>query len=188
MANAPDVPKDRFTALSMLDHNRVRSMVARKADVLVADVTRISIWGNHSATQVPDLSHARICDYPALEFINDPKWVRYQFVPNAQNRGKTIIEARGLSAAASGAQAIVDHMCAWVAGTPENDWVSMGVPSELADYGTPEGLVFSCPVTCTDGSIQVVNGLKHLEETQEMIRLTTEELEHERHIVQDLLN
>jgi malate dehydrogenase len=187
MANAPDVPKERFTALTMLDHNRSRSLAANKAGVHVGDVTRISIWGNHSETQVPDLTHARICDHPALDFINDPKWVRFQFMPTAQNRGRTIIEARGRSAAASGAQAIVDHVCAWTVGTPKNDWVSMGVPSELGDYGIPEGLIFSYPVTCANGGFEVVNGLQHSKGMREMLRATTEELESERHIVQDLL-
>jgi malate dehydrogenase len=187
MANAPDVPRDRFTSLSMLDHNRARNLVAKKAEVHVADVTRVSIWGNHSETQVPDLTHTRICDYPALEFLNDPKWIRYQFMPTAQNRGRTIIAARGHSAAASGAQAIIDHVCAWLSGTPDGDWVSMGVPSELGDYGIPEGLVFSHPVTCADGKFQVVNGLEHTKEIREMLQATTEELERERHIVQDLL-
>lgn len=186
-ANAPDVPKERFASLSMLDHNRARRMVATKAGVHVSDVTRVCIWGNHSGTQVPDLSHARLCDQPALEVIDDLKWVRYRFMPAAQSRGRTIIEARGRSAAASGAQAIADHVCAWVAGTPQNDWVSMGVASELGAYGVPEGLVFSYPVTCRDGEFQVVNGLEHNDEIREMIRITIEELERERHIVQDLL-
>ncbi len=187
MANAPDVPKERFTSLSMLDHNRARNLVADKAGVHVSDVTRVCIWGNHSETQVPDLSHARLCGQPALEVINDPKWVRFQFMPTAQNRGRTIIDARGHSAAASGAQAIVDHLCAWVAGTPDNDWISMGVASELGDYGIPEGLIFSYPVTCSNGTTQVVNGLEHNDEIKPLIRATTEELERERHIVQDLL-
>jgi malate dehydrogenase len=187
MANAPDVPKERFTSLSRLDHNRVRNLVADKAGVHVSDVTGICIWGNHSETQVPDLSHALVCDQPALEFIDDPKWLRFQFIPEAQNRGRTIIEARGRSAAASGAQAIVDHIQAWEFGTPANDWTSMGVASGLGDYGIPEGVVFSYPVRCNNGEFEVVNGLEHSDTIQEMIRITTEELERERYIVQDLL-
>lgn len=187
MTNAPDIPKDRFAAMTRLDHNRALNQVAKKAGVHVTDVKRVTIWGNHSATQVPDITHALVKGKPAPDVIEDEEWVRNEFIPTVQQRGKVIIEMRGHSSAASAANAIIDHVRSLAFGTPEGDWVSMAVPSELGDYGIPEGVIFSYPVTCRDGNYSVVNGLEHPDYIREMIKVTTQELLREREIVQDLL-
>ncbi len=187
MSNAPDIPKERFAAMTRLDHNRAVNQVAKKAGVHVTDVKRIAIWGNHSATQVPDLNHALIKGEPAPQVIGDDAWVRETFIPTVQQRGKAVIEMRGHSSAASAANAIVDHVRSLALGTPEGDWVSMAVPSELGEYGVPEGIIFSYPVTCRDGHYSVVNGLEHPDYIREMIEVTTQELLRERAVVEDLL-
>ncbi|WP_261165851.1 malate dehydrogenase [Microbacterium sp. Marseille-Q6965] len=157
-AHAPDVPRDRFTALTRLDHNRAVAQLAARTGARVADISRVTIWGNHSATQVPDLSHALIAGRPALDAIDDPEWVERDFIPTVANRGTAIIEARGASSAASAASATVDAARDWLHGTPDGDWTSMAVCSD-GSYGVPEGLISSFPVTTHQGSWTIVPGL-----------------------------
>ncbi len=158
MNNAPDVPDERFTAMTRLDHNRALTQVAGKLGVPVGEVSRMTIWGNHSATQYPDLFHCRVGDSTAAEAVGDQAWVEDEFIPTVQKRGAAIIEARGASSAASAANAAIDHVRDWVLGTPEGDWVSMAVPSD-GSYDVPEGLISSFPVTCSGGSWSIVGGL-----------------------------
>src|SRR4249919_1091456 len=139
-AHAPDVPAERFTAMTRLDHNRALSQLAAKAKVTVNDIRRMTIWGNHSATQYPDIFHAEIGGRPAAEVVNDQAWLENDFIPTVQKRGAAIIEARGASSAASAASAVIDHVHDWMLGTPDDDWVSMAVASD-GSYGVPEGLV-----------------------------------------------
>lgn len=186
LSNAPDIPKERFTAMTRLDYNRATSLLARKTGVHVTDVSRVVIWGNHSATQVPDVTHAWVKGDRATEVV-DEDWTRNEFIPRVQQRGKEIIEARGQSSAASAANAAIDHVRSWALGTQGDNWVSMSVPSELGDYGIPSGLVFSYPCTCANGECETVNGLEHEEYIQEMIEATTQELLEEREVVEDLL-
>ncbi len=188
MSNAPDIPNERFTAMTRLDHNRAINQVAKKAGVHVTDVQRIIIWGNHSATQVPDITHALIEGKPAPSVIDDDEWVRNEFIPTVQQRGRAIIEARGHSSAASAANALIDHVRSWALGTPEGDWVSMAVPSHLGDYGIPEGVIFSYPVVCKDGAYEVVDGLEHPDWVKPLIERTAQELLEEREAIKDLLN
>jgi malate dehydrogenase len=163
MNNAPNVPAERFTAMTRLDHNRAKAQLAAKAGASVADVTRMTIWGNHSATQYPDVFHARVAGAPAFDAVgNDQAWLEDDFIPTVQQRGAAVIKARGLSSAASAANAAVDHMRDWALGTGEGDWVSMAVPSD-GSYGVPKGLVSGFPVTCARGRYEIVQGL-HLDE------------------------
>ncbi len=151
--NAPDVPAERFTAMMRLDHNRAKSQLAQKAGVPVASVTKMTIWGNHSASQYPDIFHAEIDGRPAAEVVSDRAWLTDDFIPTVQKRGAAVIEARGASSAASAANAAIDHVHDWVLGTPAGDWVSMGIPSD-GSYGVPEGLIAGLPVTTSDGNVQ----------------------------------
>ena len=144
MNNCDRLPADRFTAMTRLDHNRAMAQLAAKAGVGVGEVQRMTIWGNHSTTQYPDVFRALVAGKPALEAIGDEAWVEKEFIPTVQNRGAAVIEARGASSAASAANAAVDHVRSWIDGTPEGDWVSMAVPSD-GSYGVPEGLVSSYP-------------------------------------------
>ncbi|MBT6970952.1 MAG: malate dehydrogenase, partial [Actinobacteria bacterium] len=144
MNNAPDVPDERFTAMMRLDHNRALSQASAKLGVASTEVTRMTIWGNHSATQYPDLVHAEVNGASVAGTIDDQAWLESEFIPTVQQRGAAIIEARGASSAASAANAAIDHVHDWVLGTPENDWVSMGVPSD-GSYGVPEGLIVGFP-------------------------------------------
>jgi len=141
MSNAPDIPNERFTAMTRLDHNRAASQLARRAGVHVTDVTNVTIWGNHSTTQYPDAYHARIQGKPAPDVIGDDLWIKDTFIPKVQKRGAAVIEARGLSSAASAANAATDHVRSWHSGTTGDDWVSMAIPSTGA-YGTPDGVIF----------------------------------------------
>lgn len=156
--HAPDVPADRFTAMTRLDHNRAVSQLAARTGARVADIARLTIWGNHSATQFPDLSHATVGGRPALEVVADDAWVTDTFIPTVAKRGAAIIEARGASSAASAANAAIDHVRSWVHGTPEGDWTSAGVVSD-GSYGVPEGLISSFPVTSEGGEWRIVQGL-----------------------------
>ncbi|PJI94795.1 malate dehydrogenase [Luteimicrobium subarcticum] len=162
-AHAPDVPRDRFTAMTRLDHNRALTQVARRADVPVGDVRRVTIWGNHSATQYPDVFHAEIAGRPAADVLHVPEdgagWLTDDFVPTVAKRGAAIIEVRGGSSVASAANAALDHVHDWYRGTPEGDWTSAGVVSD-GSYGVPEGLVSSFPVTARDGRFEIVQGLE----------------------------
>ncbi|SDR76984.1 malate dehydrogenase (NAD) [Agrococcus carbonis] len=157
-AAAPDIPRERFSALTRLDHNRAIAQLSAKTGVAVADIRRMIVWGNHSATQVPDVTHAVVAGRPAVELV-ERSWVREAFVPTVANRGAAIIEARGASSAASAASATIDHVRSWALGTPEGDWTSMSVLSS-GEYGVPEGLVSSFPVTCADGEWSLVEGLE----------------------------
>jgi len=157
-AHAPDIPADRFTAMTRLDHNRALSQLAHKTGADVSEIERVAIWGNHSATQYPDVCHARIAGRPVPELI-DAHWLEHTFIPTVAKRGAAIIEARGASSAASAANAAIDHMRSWVRGTPEGDWTSAAIVSD-GSYGVPEGLVCSYPVVSRDGAWQVVPDLE----------------------------
>jgi malate dehydrogenase len=186
MNNAPNIPDRQFTAMTRLDHNRAKAQLAAKAGVNVGEVTRMTIWGNHSSTQYPDVFHARVAGKPAFEAVgNDREWLENDFIPTVQQRGAAVIKARGLSSAASAANAAIDHMRAWALGTPEGDWVSMAVPSD-GSYGVPEGLVSGFPCTCSGGDYQIVQGLDIDEFSRERIDVSVEELAAERSTVAQL--
>ena len=185
MRNAPDLAPAQFSAMMRLDHNRAVGKVAEKTGAAVTEVRRVTIWGNHSATQYPDLSHATIRGRPAADLL-DPAWIRDEFIPRVQKRGAEIIEARGLSSAASAAHAGLSHMRDWVRGTTEGDWTSMAVPSD-GSYGIPEGLVYSFPVTIDNGAYRIVQGLDVDEFSRGRMDATRAELEEERDAVKDLL-
>nr|WP_108870408.1 malate dehydrogenase [Tessaracoccus timonensis] len=185
MTNAPDIPNDRFNALTRLDHNRAISQLAAKLDVPVTEITNMTIWGNHSATQYPDLFNAKVGGKNAAEAVNDQEWIENTFIPTVAKRGAAIIEARGLSSAASAANATVEHMRDWALGTPEGDWVSMSIPSD-GSYGVPEGLISSFPCTVTDGKVEIVQGLEVGEFSRAKIDASVAELEGERQAVKEL--
>ena len=184
-AHAPDVPKDRFTAMTRLDHNRALSQLAKKAGVAVTDIRKLAIWGNHSATQYPDITHAEIGGKPAAEVIGDQPWVTEAFIPTVAKRGAAIIEARGASSAASAANAAIDHVFDWVNGTPQDDWTSAAIVSD-GSYGVPEGLVSSFPVTAEAGRWEIVQGLPVDDFSRARIDASVRELEEERDAVQAL--
>ena len=158
-SNAPDVPKTRFTAMTRLDHNRALAQLSKKTGAAVSEISNLTIWGNHSATQYPDIFHAKVGGKNAAELVNDQAWLENDFIPTVAKRGAAIIEARGLSSAASAASAALDHVRTWFQGTAEGDWTSMGIVSD-GSYGVPEGLVSSFPVTTKDGDYQIVQGLE----------------------------
>jgi malate dehydrogenase len=180
--NAPDVPAERFTAMMRLDHNRAKTQLARKAGVPVTSVRKMTIWGNHSATQYPDIFHAEIDGRPAGEVVTDRTWLTDDFIPTVQKRGAAVIEARGASSAASAANAAIDHVRDWMAGTPGGDWVSMGIPSD-GSYGVPEGLIAGLPVTTSDGAFSVVQGLDLDEFSRGRVDTSIAELAEERDAV-----
>jgi malate dehydrogenase len=184
-AAAPDVPAERFTAMTRLDHNRAISQLAAKTGAAVSDIKRLTIWGNHSATQYPDIFHAEIAGKNAAEVVNDEAWLADTFIPTVAKRGAAIIEARGASSAASAANAAIDHVHTWVNGTAEGDWTSMGIPSD-GSYGVPEGLISSFPVTCKDGKYEIVQGLDINEFSRTRIDASVQELAEERAAVRDL--
>ena len=184
MSNAPDIPRERFNALTRLDHNRAVAQLAAKTGSSVNDVHRMTIWGNHSATQYPDVFHATVGGQPASELV-DQSWIEGEFLPTVQQRGAAIIEARGASSAASAANATVDHMRDWVLGTAQDDWVSMSVPSD-GSYGVPEGLISSFPCTTRDGSYEIVQGLEVDDFSRGKIDASTAELGEEREAVRGL--
>ena len=185
MNSAPDVPDERFTAMMRLDHNRALTQVAQKLGTSVNDVSRMTIWGNHSATQYPDLVHCEVPGGTAAAVIDDQAWLEGDFIPTVQQRGAAIIEARGASSAASAANAAIDHVHDWMSGTPAGDWVSMGVPSD-GSYGVPEGLLCGFPVTCADGAYEVVQGLEIDDFSRARIDASVAELASERDMVRDL--
>ena len=185
MNNAPKIPNERFTAMTRLDHNRAMAQLAAKTGTTVSDITKMTIWGNHSATQYPDLFHAEVKGQNAAALVNDQAWLENDFIPTVQQRGAAIIEARGLSSAASAANAAIDHMRTWALGTPANDWVSMAIPSD-GSYGVPEGLISSFPVTCSGGKYEIVQGLDIDEFSRGRIDASTAELGEERDAVRDL--
>jgi malate dehydrogenase len=185
-SHAPEVPADRWFAMTRLDENRAKSQLAQKAGVPVADVMNLTIWGNHSATQFPDVANARIGGKPATDAITDTEWLRGEFLTTVQKRGAAIIDARGASSAASAANAAIDTVVSLRTATPDGDWTSVAVASD-GQYGTPEGLQFGLPVRADgQGGWSVVEGLEHDEFAQDRIRITTEELEAERADVQGL--
>ena len=184
-AAAPDVPKDRFTAMTRLDHNRALAQLSARTGTPVTEIERVTIWGNHSATQYPDLSHATIGGRPALEVVGDDAWVRDTFIPTVAKRGAAIIEARGASSAASAANAALDHVHTWVNGTPDGDWTSAGVVSD-GSYGVPEGLISSFPVTASGGVLTIVPDLEIDEFSRGRIDASVAELVEERDAVRAL--
>jgi malate dehydrogenase len=186
MKNAPGLKPQQFTAMMRLDHNRALTQVAQKTGKPVTAVRKMSIWGNHSATQYPDLFNAEVDGRNAASVVNDQKWLESTFIPTVQKRGAAIIEARGLSSAASAANAAIDHVRDWVHGTASGDWVSMGVPSD-GSYGIPEGLIFGYPVTTSGGKYQIVKGLQHNDFAKGKIAATQKELNEERAAIEQLL-
>jgi len=186
MRSAPDLPAERFTAMTRLDHNRAMTQLASKAGVPITAVKKVTIWGNHSATQYPDAFHAEINRQPAAKVIDDDAWIKQSFIPTVQKRGAAIIEARGQSSAASAANAAINHVQTWYGGTAEGDWVSMAIPSTGA-YGSAQGVIFSYPVTVKDGKYNIVEGLKLSSFDQEMIQKTGDELLEEKAAIEELL-
>ena len=184
MNNAGAIPRERFTAMMRLDHNRAKAQLAAKCDVPVSAVSNMAIWGNHSATQYPDLVHAQVNGKPAMELV-DQAWVEATYIPTVQQRGAQIIEARGASSAASAANAAIDHVRDWAAGTAAGDWVSMGVCSD-GSYGIPEGLIAGFPVTTTNGEWSIVDGLELDDFSRARIDASVAELAEERDTVQEL--
>lgn len=185
MTNAADIPHERFSALTRLDHNRAISQLAAKTGAAVTDIKKMTIWGNHSATQYPDLFHAEIGGKNAAEVVNDQAWIENDFIPTVAKRGAAIIDARGASSAASAASATIDAARDWLLGTPEGDWVSMAVVSD-GSYGVPEGLISSFPVTTKNGSWSIVSGLQIDEFSRGRIDKSTAELADERTAVTEL--
>ena len=185
MNNAPDVPHDRFYAMTMLDENRAKAQLAQKAGVPVADVTQMIIWGNHSATQYPDFYHAKINGKLATDVITDQAWLSEAFIPTVQQRGAAIIKARGASSAASAANGIVDGLRAVTFDTPEDDYYSMCCYSPGA-YGVDEGLIYSFPCRTQGGQLRIIEGIQHNDFAQEKLAATLAELQHERDVVKSL--
>lgn len=188
MNNAPDLPRGNFTAMMRLDHNRARSQLAAQAKTQARDVKQIIVWGNHSSTQYPDYHHATIQGRSAVEVINNTAWYTDSFIPTVQQRGAAIIKARGLSSAASAANAAIEHMRDWFHGTPENDWVTMGIPSD-GSYGIPEGVIFGYPVRIDAATkrYSIVQGLEISDFSRTRIDASHKELLEERAAVQHLL-
>ncbi|MGH8765182.1 MAG: malate dehydrogenase [Burkholderiales bacterium] len=186
MKNAPSLKPTQFTAMMRLDHNRATSQVAQKIGKLVPSVKKITIWGNHSATQYPDLFQAEADGKKVWPMINDQAWLESTFIPTVQKRGAAIIEARGLSSAASAANAAIDHVRDWSLGTRDGDWVSMGIPSD-GSYGIPEGVLYGYPVTCKGGKYEIVKGIEISDFSRKRMDATLKELHEERDGVKHLL-
>ena len=184
-ANAPDIDTAQFTAMTRLDHNRAISQLAEKTGAATTEISRVTIWGNHSATQYPDIHHAMIAGERAVDRV-DEEWMTGEFIPTVQQRGAAIIKARGASSAASAAGAAIDHMRTWVQGTPEDDWVSMAIPS-MGDYGIETGLIYSFPVMCSGGQYTIVKDLAINHLSEKRMRATEAELREERDGVKELL-
>jgi malate dehydrogenase len=185
MRNAPDIPPERFNALTRLDHNRAKAQLAAKTGATVNEITHMTIWGNHSATQYPDLFNTLVRGQRAAELVDDQEWLESTFLPTVQKRGAAVIEARGASSAGSAANATVNHMRDWVLGTPEGDWVSMSVPSD-GSYEIPEGLISSFPCTVSSGIYQIVPGLEINDFSRGKINTSVAELVEEREAVRTL--
>jgi len=186
MSNAPGLDRRQFTAMMRLDHNRALSQLAAKTGQPVSAIRKVTVWGNHSATQYPDVFQAEAGGRKLWEQIGDQAWLEQTFIPTVQKRGAAIIEARGLSSAASAASAAIDHVRDWVRGTPPGDWVSMGVPSE-GSYGIPEGVIYGMPVTCRGGRYEIVQGIELSEFSRKRMQATLQELHEERDGVKQLL-
>ena len=185
MSHAPDVPNERFTAMMRLDHNRAVAQLANKLRAPVTEVSNMTVWGNHSPTQYPDLVNARVAGKPAWDAVDDEAWIADEFIPSVGKRGAAIIEARGASSAASAANAAIDHVRDWVRGTADGDWVSMGVPTTGA-YGLTEGVIAGQPCSCSGGEYSVVEGLEITEFSRERIDASLAELGEERAAVEGL--
>ncbi len=185
MNNAPNIADAQFTAMTRLDHNRAIAQLAEKTGASVNDITKMTIWGNHSATQYPDLFHCEVSGQNAAEMVNDQQWLENDFIPTVQQRGAAIIDARGASSAASAASAAVDHMRNWAGSTNEGDWVSMAIASP-GDYGAPEGIITSFPCTTQNGQYEVVTGLELDAFSREKIEASWAELVEERDAVADM--
>ena len=186
MKNAPKLKPSNFTAMMRLDHNRALTQVAQKVGKPVSAVRKMSVWGNHSATQYPDVFNCEVEGKKAWPMINDQGWLEKDFIPTIQKRGAAIIDARGLSSAASAANAAMDHVRNWVQGTADGDWVSMGLPSD-GSYGIPEGIIYGYPATCRGGKYQIVQGLEISEFSKSRMQATLKELEEERDSIKHLL-
>ena len=185
MSNAPDVPRERFTSMMRLDHNRAIAQIANKLQAPVSDVTNMTVWGNHSTTQYPDVVNAKVRGESAWDTVDDEAWIADEFIPTVAKRGAAIIEARGASSAASAANAAIDHVRDWVLGTPDGDWVSMGIPSTGA-YGIGEGIIAGHPCTCSGGEYSIVEGLEIPDFSRERIDASVAELNEEREAVSGL--
>jgi malate dehydrogenase len=185
MRNAAGIDDAQFTAMTRLDHNRAKAQLAARVGCPVTDVTRMTIWGNHSATQYPDVFHAEVSGRPAAEVVGDHAWIDTEFIPTVQKRGAAIIEARGASSAASAASSAVDHVRDWVAGTPAGDWVSMAIPSD-GSYGAPSGVITSYPCTTAGGRYSVVEGLQVDDFSRARMEQTWAELVDERDTVEQM--
>jgi malate dehydrogenase len=185
MSNAPDVPRERFTSMMRLDHNRAIAQLAAKAGSRVGEVRNVAVWGNHSATQYPDIMHATVGGRAAAELAADKTWLTEDFIPTVQKRGAAIIEARGASSAASAANAAIEHVHDWVLGSPDGDWVSMGVPSD-GSHGVAEGLICGYPCTCADGDYQIVQDVVLDDFSRERFDASVAELQEERDAVAEL--
>jgi malate dehydrogenase len=186
MKNAPDLAPVQFTSMMRLDHNRALTQIAQKLGRPVSAVRKVTIWGNHSATQYPDLFQAECDGKKAWAQIDDQAWLESHFIPTVQKRGAAIIEARGLSSAASAANAAIEHVRDWVAGTPQGDWVSMGIPSD-GSYGIPEGVLYGYPVTCKGGKYEIVKGIEISDFSRQRMDATLKELHEERDGIRSLL-
>jgi malate dehydrogenase len=185
MSNAPDVPPEHFTAMMRLDHNRALAQLAAKAQVGVGEITNMTVWGNHSPTQYPDIFHAKVSGRPAAELAEDRQWLEHEFIPTVAKRGTAVLDARGASSAASAANAAIDHVRDWLAGTAEGDWVSMGVPSDGA-YGVDEGVLCGAPCTCAAGEYTIVRDLEIDDFSRARIEASVAELREERAAVESL--
>ena len=186
MKNAPGLKPSNFSAMMRLDHNRALTQVAQKIGQPVSAIRKMAVWGNHSATQYPDVFHAEADGRKVWPLINDQAWLEKDFIPTIQKRGAAIIDARGLSSAASAANAAIDHIRDWVHGTRDGDWVSMGIPSD-GSYGIPEGLLYGYPVTCRNGQYAIVQGLDQSEFSKSRMQATLKELQEEREAIKPLL-
>ncbi len=184
-ANAPDIDPRNFTAMTRLDHNRAAAQLAAKTSSHVTEIRGLTIWGNHSATQYPDIHHATVAGQPALKLV-DQDWLTDDFIPTVQQRGAAIIKARGASSAASAASAAIDHMHDWALGSPDGDWVSMAVPAD-GSYGIGEGVIYSYPVRCSGGDYEIVQGLEINDFSRDRMLATETELREERAAIEDLL-
>lgn len=185
MSHAPDIDPRQFTAMTRLDQNRAESLLAHQCDVSVNQIRHVAIWGNHSSTQYPDITHATVGQQSALDLVNQD-WIQEQFIPTVQQRGAAIIKARNASSAGSAASAALDHMRSWVRGSKTNDWCSMAIPSD-GSYGISEGIIYSFPVTCENGDYQIIQGLDINEFSQARMTISEKELFEERNAIQHLL-
>jgi malate dehydrogenase len=185
MSNAPDVPRERFTAMVRLDHNRAIAQLARRTGAAVHEITNMTIWGNHSTTQYPDLVNARVRGESAWDAVGDEAWIADEFIPTVAKRGAAIIDARGASSAASAASAAIDHVHDWVTGTPDGDWVSMGVPAD-GSYDVPGGIISGYPCVCSGGRWSIVEGLDVPDFSRRRIDASVAELNEERAAIDQL--